>query len=124
MLSIDGRRKLQSTLSSATALGFDGESFLVSLANITSVPLELITLDVGQTYRSNSTVLAFRVDSRFTLPMDDQRLPDAYAVAGLLSSLTLEQLADLHTKALCKVKLGAILDKLRLVDGTPEWGRR
>ena len=95
MLSIDGRRKLQSTLSSATALGFDGESFLVSLANITSVPLELITLDVGQTYRSNSTVLAFRVDSRFTLPMDDQRLPDAYAVAGLLSSLTLEQLADL-----------------------------
>ena len=35
---------------------------------------------------------------------------------------TLEQLADLHTKALCKVKLGAILDKLRLVDGTPGWG--
>ena len=95
VLSIDGRRKLQSTLSSATALGFDGESFLASLANFTSVPLELITLDVGQTYRSTSAVLAFRVDSRFTLPLDDQRLPDAYAVAGLLSGLTLQQLADL-----------------------------
>ena len=43
-----------------------------------------------------------------------------FGVIEVLFVRTNEQLADLHTKALCKVKLGEILEKLRLVDGRPD----
>ena len=47
-----------------------------------------------------------------------------YIAFGMIEVMyvgTNDQLADLHTKALCKVKLEAILDKLHLHDGTPDW---
>ena len=47
-----------------------------------------------------------------------------YLVFGIIQVLyvgTADQLADLHTKALGRVKLETILDKLHLYDGTPDW---
>ena len=57
------------------------------------MPLPYITLEVGPTYPSSATTLAFRVDSRFTLLLSGSI--DAGALARMLSNMTPEQLEAL-----------------------------
>jgi len=90
----EGKRLLQMT--SAAALGFNVDNFTASLADLTGMPLDLISMQTGPTYRSSSSSHAFRVDSRLLLPLVQLiSLPDAHALVLQLSNLSREQLLQL-----------------------------
>jgi len=68
----------------------------VTLANFAGMPLERVSSQTGPTYRSSTTTLAFRVDSRLILPLvPSANLPDPDAVVALLSSMTALELLEL-----------------------------